>query len=65
MLERAESDRRYFSIRDDVENAGGVWEDAAMVRDGNLVTSRTPDDHLPAPFSGKGIFTALAESARG
>ncbi len=47
-------------IRDDVENAGGVWEDAACVRDGNLVTSRTPDD-LPAFM--QGIFAALAEPA--
>lgn len=51
----------FFAIRDDVENAGGVWEDAAMVRDGNLVTSRTPDD-LPAFM--KGIFAALAEPAK-
>ena len=50
----------FFAIRDDVENAGGVWEDAAMVRDGNLVTSRTPDD-LPAFMMG--IFEALAEPA--
>lgn len=48
----------FYSIRDDVENAGGVWEDAACVRDGNLVTSRTPDD-LPAFLIG--IFDALAE----
>jgi len=51
----------FYSIRDDVENAGGIWEDAACVRDGNLVTSRTPDD-LPAFL--KGIFEALAEPAR-
>jgi protease I len=46
----------FFAIRDDVENAGGVWQDAACVRDGNLVTSRTPDD-LPAFM--QGIFEAL------
>jgi protease I len=46
----------FFAIRDDVENAGGRWEDAACVRDGNLVTSRTPDD-LPAFM--QGIFAAL------
>jgi protease I len=46
----------FYAIRDDVENAGGVWEDAACVRDGNLVTSRTPDD-LPAFM--QGIFEAL------
>lgn len=49
----------FYSIRDDVENAGGVWQDAACVRDGNLVTSRTPDD-LPAFM--RGIFEALAEA---
>ena len=46
----------FYAIRDDVENADGVWEDAACVRDGNLVTSRTPDD-LPAFM--QGIFEAL------
>ena len=48
----------FFAIRDDVENAGGIWQDAACVRDGNIVTSRTPDD-LPAFM--QGILTALAE----
>jgi protease I len=52
----------FYAIRDDVENAGGIWEDAACVRDRNLVTSRTPDD-LPAFM--KGVFEALGElSAR-
>ncbi len=51
----------FHSIRDDVENAGGVWEDAACVRDGNLVTSRTPVD-LPAFM--QGIIAALAEPSR-
>ncbi|HYZ84667.1 MAG TPA: type 1 glutamine amidotransferase domain-containing protein [Bryobacteraceae bacterium] len=37
----------YFSIKDDVVNAGGRYEDAEVVVDGNLVTSRRPDD-LPA-----------------
>jgi protease I len=37
----------FFAIRDDVENAGGVWQDAACVVDRNLITSRTPDD-LPS-----------------
>ena len=41
----------FFAIRDDVENAGGIWQDAACVRDGNIVTSRTPDD-LPAFMQG-------------
>jgi protease I len=49
----------FFAIRDDVENAGAIWEDAAVVRDRNLVTSRTPDD-LPAFM--QGIFAALLEA---
>jgi protease I len=34
-------------IRDDVVNAGGCWEDAEVVVDGNIVSSRVPKD-LPA-----------------
>jgi deglycase len=37
----------YFSIKDDLVNAGGNWVDKDVVVDGHLVTSRTPDD-LPA-----------------
>lgn len=37
----------FFAIKDDVVNAGAEWEDAAVVVDRNLVTSRKPDD-LPA-----------------
>ena len=32
------------AIRDDLENAGGTWEDAPVVVDGNLISSRTPAD---------------------
>jgi len=35
------------SLQTDVRNAGGRWTDAEVVIDGNLVTSRKPDD-LPA-----------------
>jgi protease I len=37
----------FFAIRDDLVHAGCEWVDREVVRDGNLVTSRTPDD-LPA-----------------
>ena len=37
----------FFAIRDDVQNAGGLWRDSEVVVDGNLVSSRKPDD-LPA-----------------
>lgn len=35
------------AIQDDLRNAGAEWEDADVVVDGNLVSSRKPDD-LPA-----------------
>ncbi len=37
----------FFSIKDDLVNAGAEFIDEEMVRDGNIITSRTPRD-LPA-----------------
>jgi protease I len=37
----------FFAIKDDLINAGAKWVDQEVVVDGNLITSRTPDD-LPA-----------------
>ncbi|MBK5291923.1 MAG: type 1 glutamine amidotransferase [Acidobacteriia bacterium] len=37
----------FFAIKDDMVNAGAKWEDAEVVVDKNLVTSRKPND-LPA-----------------
>jgi len=37
----------FSSIKDDLVNAGATYLDQEVVRDGNLITSRTPDD-LPA-----------------
>jgi protease I len=37
----------FFAIKDDLVNAGANYVDAEVVRDGNLITSRKPDD-LPA-----------------
>ena len=37
----------YASIRTDVKNAGGNWQDSEVVVDEGIVTSRKPDD-LPA-----------------
>ena len=34
----------YPSLRTDLENAGVIWEDAEVVTDNGLVTSRTPKD---------------------
>ena len=37
----------FFAIADDVKNAGARWVDREVVVDGNLITSRKPED-LPA-----------------
>jgi protease I len=37
----------YYTIQDDLRNAGAEWTDQEMVRDRNWVTSRSPKD-LPA-----------------
>ena len=34
----------YFAIKDDLVHAGANWVDQDVVVDGNLITSRTPDD---------------------
>jgi len=34
----------FFAIKDDLINAGATWEDAAVVQDGNLISSRIPAD---------------------
>jgi protease I len=34
----------FFAIKDDMVHAGALWIDEAVVVDGNLITSRTPDD---------------------
>jgi len=37
----------YYTIQDDIKNAGGIWVDAEVVLDDNWVTSRQPSD-IPA-----------------
>jgi protease I len=37
----------YYTIQDDIKNAGGNWVDQEVVEDGNWVTSRQPGD-IPA-----------------
>jgi protease I len=36
-----------LGIKDDLENAGGIWVDEPVVVDGNLISSRTPRDLAP------------------
>lgn len=47
----------FYTIQDDMRNAGGEWVDEELVQDGCLITSRSPDD-LPA-FN-DAIISALA-----
>ncbi|PVZ39105.1 protease I [Pseudomonas sp. CC120222-01a] len=37
----------YKTLQDDIRNMGGNWVDEEVVVDGNLITSRKPDD-IPA-----------------
>jgi protease I len=36
-----------LGIKDDLENAGGIWVNEPVVADGNLISSRTPRDLAP------------------
>jgi protease I len=51
----------FFSVKDDMINAGADWVDEEVVRDGNLITSRMPSD-LPA-FC-REIIKALSEQTK-
>jgi protease I len=46
-LVRARKLTSYYTIQDDIRNAGGIWLDQEVVEDHNWVTSRKPDD-IPA-----------------
>ncbi len=46
-LVRGRSLTSYYTIQDDIRNAGGNWVDQEMIRDHNWVSSRSPKD-LPA-----------------
>jgi protease I len=46
-LARGRNLTSFPSLADDVRNAGGTWTDEEVVVDGNLITSRNPDD-IPA-----------------
>ncbi len=48
----------YVAVKDDLVNAGAHWEDSEVVVDGNLITSRKPED-LPA-FC-KAVIKAFAD----
>ena len=48
----------YYSIKDDLTNAGATWVDAPVVRDGKLITSRQPED---LPHFCQEIISAILE----
>jgi len=47
----------YFTIQDDMRNAGADWTDEEVVVDGNLITSCQPDD---IPAFNEALIKALA-----
>lgn len=49
-------------IRDDVANAGGLWQDRAVVVDGNLITAQLPND---LPEFTRRVLDALEKSEGG
>ena len=50
------------AIKDDLVNAGMIWEDSPVVVDGNLISSRTPAD---LPQFMRALIAALAERPQG
>ena len=48
------------SVKTDLKNAGAEWVDEEMVRDGNLVSSRKPDD---IPAFNRGMIELFQEKA--
>jgi protease I len=56
-LARGKKLTSFFTIQDDMRNAGADWTDEEVVIDGNLITSRNPDD---IPAFNKALITALA-----
>jgi protease I len=51
----------YFTLQDDLRNAGARWSDEEIVRDKNWVSSRKPDD---IPVFNKAMIQLFAEALR-
>lgn len=50
-----------LGIKDDLENAGALWEDAPVVVDGQFVSSRKPDD---LPLFGEALIRVISQLGR-
>lgn len=50
-------------VRDDMVNAGATWLDATVVRDGNWLTSRGPQDMVPFVRALLPFFAGQAQAA--
>jgi protease I len=61
-LLRGRTATSFRSIKDDMVNAGANWVDREVVRDGNIITSRSPAD-LPAFM--RTVLSALRERRGG
>ncbi len=48
----------YFSMKDDMVNAGAIWSDEPVVHDGRIITSRKPED---LPFFCREIIAELSK----
>ena len=51
----------YYTIQDDLRNAGAAWQDSEVVRDRNWVSSRKPDD---IPAFNREMIALFAEHGR-
>lgn len=62
IIEAGEAEGKHMtswpSLQTDLKNAGANWVDQEMVRDGNLVTSRKPDD---IPAFNRGMIELFSE----
>ena len=54
----------YYTIQDDLKNAGAHWTDEACVRDRNWVTSRQPRDILQFNKNMIELFAEAGQKSR-
>ncbi len=52
----------YRTVKDEIEASGGRFVDTQVARDGNLITSRSPED---LPFFSRAIIQAISGEAEG